>query len=122
MRKSACSTNETRGLNALGGLLSTAEDLHRFSLALQRGRLLNQEFTALQLTGRSGMDTATNNGVRVVGHMGAAPGMSNSLEIYPDLGYIVVILSRTDRAAAPLRDKVREMVTSRMWVRKGDSK
>jgi CubicO group peptidase (beta-lactamase class C family) len=122
MRKSACSTNETRGLNAVGGVLSTAEDLHRFSLALQRGKLLNNEFTALQLTGGSGMDTATNNGVRTVGHMGAAPGMSNSFEIYPDLGYTVIILSSTDRAAEPIRVKVRDMVTSRIWLRKGDIK
>jgi CubicO group peptidase (beta-lactamase class C family) len=122
MRKSACSTNETRGLNAVGGLLSTAEDLHRFSLALQRGTLLNNEFTALQLTGGSGMDSATNNGVRVAGYIGSAPGMSNSLEIYPDLSYTVVILSSTDLAAGPIKHKVRDMVTSRMWSRKGDIK
>jgi D-alanyl-D-alanine carboxypeptidase len=112
MRESACSTNETRGLNAVGGLLSTVEDLHRFSLALQGGRLLNKEFTNLQISGGSGMETVTIKGVRMVGHLGAAPGMSNSLEIYPEAGYTLVILSSTDRAAPPIRDKVREAVTS----------
>src|SRR5438034_1267465 len=40
------------------------------------------------------------NGVRVVGHHGTSAGCSAMLDIYPDLGYTVAVLSNYDPPAA----------------------
>jgi D-alanyl-D-alanine carboxypeptidase len=49
---------------------------------------------------------------RIVNHGGTGPGIDNAFDIYPDLGYVVVILSNQDPPAAQdirtiLRDRLR---------------
>lgn len=102
-------TGETRGLNCIGGARSTVGDLFRFSLALQRHQLLNKDYTELELSGGAGMQAEIVNGIGVTGHIGGAPGMSTSFDIYPQLGYTAVVLSTTDGAAITVRDKIRLM-------------
>ena len=52
------------------------------------------------------------NGMDVVGHIGGAPGMSTSFDIYPALGFTVVIVSAQDGAAVPVRDEFRKHLLS----------
>ncbi len=97
----------TRGGSAGGGY-STVEDLLRFSQALQGHKLLNQQYTDLDMTGKVlenkdgsvkyayGLMDDRVNGVRIVGHSGGAPGVSSNLDMYPDLGYTVAIMSNID--------------------------
>jgi CubicO group peptidase (beta-lactamase class C family) len=113
MKDSEWITSETRGLNAIGGGRSTVEDLFRFSRALQGGKLLNNDLTALALSGGAGMTAEKINGADVVGHIGGAPGMSTSFDIYPALGFTVVVLSAQDGAALPVRDEFRKELTRR---------
>jgi CubicO group peptidase (beta-lactamase class C family) len=113
MSNSEWVTGETRGLNATGGARSTINDMFRFSRALQERKLLNHEYTKLVLAGGAGMTAETINGVNVVGHIGGAPGMSTSFDMYPEQGFTVVILSTVDGAAVTVRDRVRSRLTRR---------
>jgi CubicO group peptidase (beta-lactamase class C family) len=110
-----------RGSSAGGGY-STVEDLLRFAQALQGHKLLNQEYTALDMTGKVetgrpvgkyayGMAEAIINGVRIVGHSGGFPGINGQLDMYPDLGYTVVVMSNYDEAARPVVERLRLELT-----------
>jgi CubicO group peptidase (beta-lactamase class C family) len=93
-----------------GGGYSTVEDLFRFAQALEGHKLLNKEYTDLDMTGTVavnngigkyalGMEEYFVNGVRIVGHSGGAAGMDNNLDMYPGLGYTVVVLTNYDEGA-----------------------
>ena len=94
---------------AAGGGYTTVTDLMRFADALLRHRLLDAATTQLLLTGRVegaggrygyGFIEHLSNGVRSVGHGGNAPGMDGDLQIFPDSGYVVAVLSNVDPPAA----------------------
>ncbi len=98
-----------RGTSAGGGY-STVGDLLKFATALLGHKLLNAEHTTLLTTGKVaaggggmyayGFMDSRNNGVGFVGHGGGAPGMNGDLRIYPQSGYVVVVLSNLDPPAA----------------------
>lgn len=86
---------------------STAEDLVRFATTLRQGTLLKPETLADAWTGRMdysefeskygyGCIVKTYNGTRIIGHGGGWVGITNKFDIYPDLGYTVVILNNID--------------------------
>ena len=99
-----------RGTSAGGGY-STAGDLARFARALLGHQLLRPESTRLLITGKAGHAPGTGyaygfedhrdtDGNGSVGHNGGAPGMNGNLRIYPQSGYITVVLANTDPPAA----------------------
>jgi CubicO group peptidase (beta-lactamase class C family) len=47
-----------------------------------------------------GFETRTVNGLRSVGHSGGAIGMNAMFEMFPDMGYVVVVLANRDPPAA----------------------
>lgn len=107
--------------NPSGGAYSTVGDLLRFSQALLDHNLLSPELTDTVLTGKvpmssgsakvaDGFTDGTTNGVRIVGHGGGAPGIGAALDIYPDLGYVVVILANQDDVIDPVHDKTRDIL------------
>jgi len=52
------------------------------------------------------------NGKRVVGYTAGFPGVNSMLEMYPELGYTVVVLSNYDPPSAQrVGYKLREMIT-----------
>ncbi|MGI9583295.1 serine hydrolase [Chryseobacterium sp. RRHN12] len=94
-------SNVTKGTPAGGGY-STAEDLLRFSVALQQNTILKKEFTQLYSTGKVkykdgsyayGIVENFLNGQRMLGHTGGHFGIANELMIFPESGYTVVILT-----------------------------
>jgi CubicO group peptidase (beta-lactamase class C family) len=93
--------NFTRSQSA-GSSVSCVEDLVRFSEALRNHKLLRPESIELILSGGYGLGTQSMNGVRSMSHAGGLPGANTSLEIYPDQGYAVVILSNFDPPAAQM--------------------
>ncbi|HEX6985940.1 MAG TPA: serine hydrolase domain-containing protein, partial [Planctomycetaceae bacterium] len=107
-----------------GGVWSTAEDLLRFSEALRTHALLDAETTAAATSMRAesgmgpgagygyGFETQNINGARVFGHYGGFPGVSAGLEVYPDLGYTVVILSNTDMGGQRVVGRIHDWLTS----------
>jgi D-alanyl-D-alanine carboxypeptidase len=102
-----------------GGSYSTAEDLSRFATALQTHRLLNADFLNLVTTGKVdtpdgqkyayGFRDRTEHGHRWFGHSGGGPGASTTVRIYPELKYVIIVLSNLDSPAA---DKLAEFLKS----------
>jgi len=88
-------------------------------------KLLNPELTDTVISGKVaaprpgladdkyayGFADSKLNGVLIVGHNGGAPGVGAQLDIYPDLGYIVVILTNYDGALMPVHAKTHEILT-----------
>jgi len=94
-----------------GGAFSTVGDLLNFVNALESHKLVNAASLALIQKGKvntSFPDQQYGYGfiewkvgqTRIVGHGGGAPGVNTMLQIYPDLGYTVIVLSNYDPPAA----------------------
>ena len=92
-----------------GGGYSTVQDLLRFAQALLEHELLNAEYTTLLTTGKVeapggkyayGFEDNREDGVRMIGHNGGSPGVNAELNIYPESGYVVVVLSNLDPPSA----------------------
>jgi CubicO group peptidase (beta-lactamase class C family) len=111
--------------NPSGGASSTLTDLLRFAQALLQHKLLSPELTNTVITGKVpapgpgladdtyayGFADSKLHGVRIVGHNGGAPGVGAQLDIYLDLGYIVVILTNYDGALMPVHARTHEILT-----------
>ncbi len=111
-----------RGTSAGGGY-STVGDLVRFARALLQHKLLNAEYTRLVTTGKVdagpgryayGFSDINESGVRRFGHGGGAPGMNGDLQIFPDSGVVVAVLSNLDPPAA---SKIASFVGARLVVK-----
>jgi D-alanyl-D-alanine carboxypeptidase len=99
-----------RGTSAGGGY-STVEDLLRFANAVTNHKVLDAKNTELLTTGKVNtarevkyafgfMDDDTDATMRHFGHGGGAPGMNGDLEIYPQNGYVIAVMSNLDPPAA----------------------
>jgi CubicO group peptidase (beta-lactamase class C family) len=106
-----------------GGGFSTVEDLARFATALLGHQLLNTHYTQLALsaqarTGRGsdasgyGFQIEPVNGHSIVGHRGGFPGVSGSFFMYPDDGYVVVVLSNYDSVAPVAALRIHDWIVS----------
>src|SRR5208283_3616350 len=98
---------DTRNKVPGGGMISTADDLARFAIALESGQLLNCATTQLMWTSQKtsdgkatgyayGWGVHEENGVRTVGHTGGQPGCSSAIWMLPDQGFAVTIMANTD--------------------------
>jgi CubicO group peptidase (beta-lactamase class C family) len=101
---------------------SSAEDLVKFHTALRNHTLLSAKSTDLAWTGKVdftdpgsqygyGFTVKRYNGTRVIGHGGGWVGITNKFEMYPDLGYTVVILTNIDSDPNGIAYKLREWLT-----------
>ena len=52
------------------------------------------------------------NGTRIIGHGGGWVGITNKFDMYPDLGYTVVILTNIDADPNELAFRLREWLTA----------
>nr|MBK9652478.1 beta-lactamase family protein [Bacteroidota bacterium] len=122
---------EVKGTSAGGGY-STAIDLHKFSQALLSGKLLSLKSVEAITKGRVVMPSPPNakistvrkyglgfgevykNNMRIIGHNGGAPGVEGQVDIYPDLGYTVIVLSNYDRAAIPIINFIEDIITKKL--------
>ena len=103
-----------------GGGFSTVEDLHNFSLALTRYKLISKKLTHEAYSEKTKYNSAFWYGYgfsvsgeadnRVVGHGGAYLGVDARLDIHLDSGFIVVILSNQSDVVAPVRRKINELI------------
>jgi D-alanyl-D-alanine carboxypeptidase len=115
----AAQRDELRGGPAGGGY-STVDDLLKFAIALRHHKLLSQQYTDIVTTGKVdtpfgkygyGFGDVNFNGVHSFGHNGGAPGISAQLDIYPDLGYTVVVMSNYDPpATVKVLSKIRTLI------------
>jgi CubicO group peptidase (beta-lactamase class C family) len=108
--------------SSAGGGYSTVMDLLRFAIALDDGTLVSRETADQFMTGKVPVPIAPNDrygygfqeeqfrGAHITGHGGGFPGVSSKLDIYRDLGYIVVVLSNVDGGAQPVSAKIRDLL------------
>ena len=111
---------EPRGGPAGGGY-STAGDLLRFAVALRDHALLGARSTELVLSERVkddrgggygyGFQVNVVRGRRIVGHSGGFAGVHSKLDIYPESGYVAVVLSNYDRGAARIVERLQDVLT-----------
>ncbi len=110
-----------RGTSAGGGYC-TVEDFLRFANALTNHKLLNQQNTELLTTGKVDtprgdkyafgfMDNGAGTAMRHFGHGGGAPGMNGDLQIFPQTGYVIVVLSNLDPPAA---SRISDFIVNRL--------
>lgn len=117
-----CALADTSNKIPGGGLVATAEDLVRFALALQQGRLvkpqtLEQIFTSQRT--RDGRPTGyglgwyitERAGKKWIEHSGSQPGASTELLMLPERGLAVAVLTNMERAPArPIALRLAEML------------
>jgi CubicO group peptidase (beta-lactamase class C family) len=111
--------------NPSGGGYSTVGDLLRFAQALTGQRLLSPALTDTVLAGKVdtnrpgpgedryayGFADSRINGVRIVGHNGGSPGYEAQLDLYPDRGYTVVMLTNQDQVLPPATQRSQQLLT-----------
>jgi D-alanyl-D-alanine carboxypeptidase len=91
---------------AAGGGYSTVGDFFRFAEALQSGRLISNASLAQMIApglNRQygfGMSLTGEGETRSFGHSGGAPGQNGDLRVFPESGYVIVVLSNLDPPAA----------------------
>jgi CubicO group peptidase (beta-lactamase class C family) len=100
----------------------SAADLLRFSQGLIGGKLVPPAILAtmmkLQVTTEDpetgygyGMEVRNVNGTRIVGHGGGGPQTSAQVDIYPESGRIVIVLSRrSGNSAERVANRARELI------------
>lgn len=109
--------------SAAGGGYASARDLQRFAAALTGGKIVKPETLALMTSPHAQMGGPQagygygfgvfTQGEKHYGHNGGAPGINASFEIFPDSGYVVIVLSNVDRGANELAQKIGQTVMSR---------
>lgn len=110
-----------RGTSAGGGYC-TVEDFLRFANALTNHKLLSAQNTDLLTTGKVDtprgdkyafgfMDNGAGTPLRHFGHGGGAPGMNGDLEIFPQSGYVIAVLSNLDPPAA---NRISDFIVNRL--------
>ncbi len=102
-----------------GGGFSTVRDLHRYARALMNHTLVSEESLARMWMDHAGVGYGYGFGVsdgpagKVVGHSGGFPGLNGNLDVFPESGYVVAVLSNYDRGANPLAEHVKGMIARR---------
>lgn len=112
--------------SAAGGGFSTVADLQRFAGSLYDGTLLSQEMLEMYTTGKVefGPDGKyaylisddLQDGHRVVGHNGGAPGISADLKIFTDLGFTITAMSNFDFVAGTIVEFAARLITHKRPV------
>ena len=95
-----------------GGLVTTAEDLVRFEMALADGKLLkpatlNAMWTSLKLKdGKTtdyglGFTVQETNGQKVIGHSGSQQGCSTAMLEVPNRKIAIAVMANIDEVPTP---------------------
>lgn len=106
--------------NPAGGAACSAPDLVRFAAALSSGKLVSKRSWEQLVAPHSetpggakygyGFGIRSRDGRRAVGHGGGFPGVSTSLEIFPEQGYAVVVFGNYDQVAEAVAGRARHLI------------
>ena len=103
-----------------GGGYSTVEDLFRFGVALQSGKLVGREYLQLLTSPkpelnspRYGFGFGVDPQWGIVGHSGGFAGISSNLDLFTGSGYIAVVLSNYRGASMSVVERIRTLVRAR---------
>lgn len=107
--------------SAAGGGYSTPEDLLKFAQALTGYKLLDKAHTELVTTGKVdngkygyGFGDFVEDGARNFGHGGGAPGINSDLKIFPESGYVVIVMGNL---SPPSAQRVSSYIAARLPAR-----
>jgi CubicO group peptidase (beta-lactamase class C family) len=109
-----------RGSPAGGGYAS-ANDLLRFALALQAGKIVKVETLAVMTQAMVAMGPGMRYGYgfgvsadapRHFGHLGGSPWAHAALEIYPDTGVVVIVLANSANNAMEMTQALNASVAA----------
>jgi CubicO group peptidase (beta-lactamase class C family) len=102
-----------------GGGYSTVEDLTRFAVALEAGRLVSPASVRLLTTAKPeasspnyGYGFMVDRDSRIVGHGGGFPGINSQLDIYLDNDYTVAVMSNYSGGAQPVVERSRALLAA----------
>jgi CubicO group peptidase (beta-lactamase class C family) len=102
-----------------GGGYSTVEDLLKFSVALQNGKLIKPETLQTMRSPKPEIASPTygygmmvNPQRGIFGHGGDFLGVSANLDMFSDLGYTAIVLSNYDGTRQIVGAKLQELVRS----------
>jgi CubicO group peptidase (beta-lactamase class C family) len=98
-RRNNMYTRPARGSSAGGGY-ATAEDLLKFSIALQTGKLQLPNFRESTATGKQGSPGTKPKSFSGLGIAGGANGINAVLEVNSASGYTLVVMSNYDPPSA----------------------
>jgi CubicO group peptidase (beta-lactamase class C family) len=101
---------------------STVGDLLKFAVALRDHKLISAKSTAVVWEDKTGDRQGAQpygygfyvnryNGARAVGHGGGWTGITNRMDMFPDLGYTYIVLSNYDAETPAISFKLREWIT-----------
>lgn len=99
-----------------GGGYSTVRDLHRFARAMQTDALVSRASRDQMWRDYSGIGygfgftLAQSPSGPIVGHGGGFPGLNSNLDILPESGYIVAVMSNYDMGAESLKEYIRRLL------------
>jgi CubicO group peptidase (beta-lactamase class C family) len=99
-----------------GGGYASANDLLKFAAHLYDGTLIDPDYRELMTTMKTPGGYAylyldgRVNGRRYVGHNGGAPGINAEFSVFPDSGYVVIVLANKDNAATPVAEQIRQWI------------
>jgi D-alanyl-D-alanine carboxypeptidase len=79
-----------------GGEDSTAQDLLRFAVALQTGKLLDSKNLDILIQNGYGCQCSAQVNHRIYSHTGGGPGVNTGLKLYVDQDFAMVFLSNYD--------------------------
>jgi CubicO group peptidase (beta-lactamase class C family) len=111
---------ELRGSPAGGGYAS-ANDLLRFALALQAGKIIKPQTLAIMTQGVVPMGPSMRYGYgfgvsadapRHFGHLGGSPGAHSAIDIYPASGIVVIVLANSAKNAMEITQALNASVAA----------
>ncbi|REJ78715.1 MAG: class A beta-lactamase-related serine hydrolase [Acidobacteria bacterium] len=102
-----------------GGCYSTAEDLLKFSVALQAGKIVSKELAEEFTTAKPDLSSpsygfgfqADPAGNRF-GHGGGFMGISANMDVFPKSGWTAIVLSNYGGGANPALNKMRSIIAA----------
>jgi CubicO group peptidase (beta-lactamase class C family) len=102
-----------------GGGYSTVDDLTRFAIALESGRLVSPASVRLLTTAKPELNSPNygygfiiDRNPNIVGHSGGFPGINSQLDIYLNNDYTIAVMSNYSGGAQPIADKARMLLAA----------
>ena len=100
-----------------GGCYSTAEDLLKFDRALLSNKLVGAEYVKILTTAKPDLNSPNygygfqiSAGGKGFGHGGGFPGINSNLEMLPESGWTMIVMSNYSRGGQPVIQKMRSLM------------
>lgn len=100
-----------------GGGYSTAEDLLKFDRALNTNKLVGAEYVKIMTTAKPDLNSPNygygfqiSAGGKGFGHGGGFPGINSNLDMFPESGWSLIVMSNYSRGGQPVMQKMRSLM------------